>query len=210
MSIQSASIRNFTFSLPPGFVAVPLDEEELTPDRLARLGADVAVLFGLPAEDPNAMSVGLHLAAFGSMAGSDGVDFAAVGLFRSPDAPDQPIMVLITAVGVPASHDSPDTAITGMLRIHEQGRGTASRLTLPVGPAVALVTEQPQELKLGEESIPVLQRQVSVWIPDRDGTTLAVLSASTNNWRDWRRVCELALGVFETVEWQPLDQVELQ
>jgi hypothetical protein len=49
-----------------------------------------------------------------------------------------------------------------------------------------------------------------VWIPDRDGTTLAVLSASTNNWRDWRRVCELALGVFETVEWQPLDQVELQ
>jgi hypothetical protein len=39
---------------------------------------------------------------------------------------------------------------------------------------------------------------------------LSTVGRSDGFWRDWRRVCELALGVFETVEWQPLDQVELQ
>lgn len=198
-------LRGFRFDLPSGFIEVPVHDDELSPDSFGELSAKVAGWFALPTDDGNATAMALGLATFGAMAGQDGADYAAVGLYRSPDDPQRPIMVLVTSIGMPSDHDRPATAIAGLLEIHDAAaRGMVGTLKLPVGPAVAIVTEEETALRIGEEVTPMLRRQVAAWVPDPDGTTLAVLAVSTTSWQDWEHVCTLAVGIFESLEWDPL------
>jgi hypothetical protein len=57
---------------------------------------------------------------------------------------------------------------------------------------------------MADEPIPVLTRQLSAWVPDRDGTTIGVISVMTNSFQDWERVCVLALDIFDSFGWEPL------
>lgn len=198
--------RGFGFDLPSGFVELPVTEAELSPESFASLRAQVAVAFGLAPEADEAQAAALGYATFGSMAGEEGADYAAVGVYRSPDQADRPIMVLVASVGMVSDHDHQDIAIAGLLEVHEaEGRGSVGTLALPAGPAVAVVTEEQNVLSIGEASAPVLQRQVAAWVPDPHGSTIAVVAVSTSSWRDWEHVCAFALDVFESLEWEPLD-----
>lgn len=205
MTTASPRVRGFQFGLPTGFVELPVDQEDLSPESFSALRGELADLFGFDAHGQSSEAAALGMATLGLMI--DGVDYAAVGIYRSPDEADRPIMIVLTATGVPSDHGRQETAIAGLLDIHEaQGRGTVGRLTLPAGPAVAVVTEQQSILHIREASAPLLQRQVAAWLPDPAGSTIAVVSASTNSWRDWEHVCALALDVFDSLEWSPLDK----
>lgn len=81
---------------------------------------------------------------------------------------------------------------------------TVEQIKLPVGPAIATVTEEENALVMGDEPIQVLTRQLSAWVPDREGTTIAVVSVMTNSFRDWEHVCTLALDIFDSLGWEPL------
>lgn len=48
----------------------------------------------------------------------------------------------------------------------------------------------------------VLNRQVSAWIPEPDGDTIAVVSVASPSWPDWEHVCDLALGIFDSFGWE--------
>lgn len=210
MTVSSAPavppcLRRFQFGLPTGFVELPVDPEDLSPESFGTLRREVAGAFGFDADDPSTEAAALGMATLGLMMA--GVDYAAVGIYRSPDEPGRPIMIVLTGTGLPSDHDRPETAIEGLLEIHEaQGQGTVGRLTLPTGPAVVVVSEQESVLHIGEATAPVLQRQVAAWLPDPAGSTIAVVSASTNSWPDWEHVCALALDVFESLEWFSLDK----
>lgn len=201
----SPPLRRFQFDLPTGFVELPVDQEDLDPESFGALRGELAGMFGSDTDDPGIEAAALGMATLGLT--MSGVDYAAVGLYRSPDEPGRPIMVVLTATGLPSDHDRQEIALDGLVEIHEaQGRGTVGRLTLPTGPAVVVVSEQESVLHIGEAAAPVLQRQVAAWVPDRTGSTIAVVSVSTNSWRDWEHVCALALDIFESLEWFSLDK----
>lgn len=42
--------------------------------------------------------------------------------------------------------------------------------------------------------------------PDPADSTIAVLTASTNSWRDWEHACGLGLDVFGSLEWFPAEE----
>jgi hypothetical protein len=198
----AAALHGFTFDAPQGFVELPLEPDELPEDGLAELGASFAAVFGLDAGDENCAQLAGPLAAVGAAAGDGGLWFAAVGLFRSPDEPQRPAMILLTATAMPSDHTDPGIALTGLREIHNADPDAeVLTLDLQVGKAVAVVTEQRNGITTGEVPVPVLRRQVAAWIPDREGTTVAVVAVSTNNWQDWEHVCRLALAVFESFAW---------
>lgn len=202
---ESPRLRRFQFDLPAGFVELPVDPEDLDPESFGALRAEIAGIFGFETDASSTEAAALGMATLGLLMA--GVDYAAVGFYQSPDEPGRPIMVVLTATGLPSEHDRPETAIDGLVEIHEaQGLGTVGRLTLPTGPAVVVVSEQESVLHIGDAATPVLQRQVAAWVPDRAGSTIAVLTASTNSWRDWEHVCALGLDVFESLEWFPAEE----
>lgn len=144
----SPRLRRFQFDLPTGFVELPVDLEDFDPERFGALRGELAGILGFDADNPNTEPAALGMATLGLMMA--GVDYAAVGLYQSPDEPGRPIMIALTATGLPSDHDRQETAIAGLVEIHEaQGQGTVGRLTLPTGPAVVVVSEQQSVLHIG-------------------------------------------------------------
>jgi hypothetical protein len=174
-------------------------------DSAQALAAELAGRFGLPADDVSAVVVADLFAVFGAMAGESGIEFAAVGLFRSPDAPERPASVFLTGTRMRSDHGSPDVAIAGLRDILAgQGADTVEALTLPAGPAVVVVDESMQELPTGEATDPavILTRRATAWIPDPDGTTVGIVSVISPSWQDWAHTCDLALDVFDSFSWE--------
>lgn len=202
LSVEPVQAASFVFGLPSGFVELPVRKDDLRDENLDHLVTSVAGVFGLEANDDNAVQAALGLAALGSAVGDRGVDYAAVGFYRSPDDPNRPIMVVVTSIGMDSDHADLQTAIDALVEIHqEKNHDSVERISLPAGPAVAVVDEDPQYLQLGDDSVPLLQRRVTAWIPDRQGTTIAVISVCTNSWQDWEHVCRLALEIFRSLAW---------
>jgi hypothetical protein len=194
--------RSFHIGLPDGFVELPSDLESTTPDSVAAVTAYFAKLFYLPSDDQNAAMAAVYFAAIGTSSGDAGIDSTALAVYRSPDDPDRGMMVLLSSTCVPAGHADVASAIAGLLEIHRAQRPDAvTRVELPAGPAVVVVTEERNSVVVEEVVTPVVHRKITAWVPDPDGTTLAVVSMASNNWPDWEHVCRLALNVFDTLEW---------
>ncbi|HEX3781336.1 MAG TPA: hypothetical protein VHX38_16870 [Pseudonocardiaceae bacterium] len=201
MTMMSAT-RSFSIDLPEGMASIPV---AAVPGTARSLAATLAGTFGLPADDASAAVVADAFTVFGAMLGESGMDFAAMGLFRSPDDPDRPASVVVTGNRVPSDHATPEVAIAGLRDLHaEQGADPVETVALPAGPALVVVDETIQEMPTedGVESAVVVTRRATAWIPDPAGTTIAVVSVMSPSWQDWAHTCELALDLFETFRWE--------
>lgn len=198
--------RGFRLGLPEEFFEIPVDETEPDPTTLDRLSDQVAERFGIPPTDETTLAAATAFANLGSLIGdTGGVDYSAMAFYKSPDDPMRPIMVTLTGIALPSEHQNASEAVKGLFELHsESGAEAVERLQLPAGPAIATVTEEQNALVIDGEAVHLLTRQLSAWVPDRDGTTIAIVSVMTNSFRDWERVCVLALDIFDSFGWEPL------
>lgn len=191
-------MNGFTIELPEGFVALPASAAR------TEIGAALEQLFGLPAGDTSAAKVAESLSALGLIAAGSGAEYTSIGFFRSPDDPQRPVSVLLTAGRMASDHDDPSTVIVGLRQVYAQDPSTDTQvLQLPAGPALATIREEPAMITVeGADPLPLLQRQVLAWIPDPIGSAVAVIGVASNCWPDWPHICDLALDVFESVSWE--------
>jgi hypothetical protein len=183
--------RGFHLNLPQGFVTLPLDDVALEPTELEDLKAKLAEQLGIAPTDEGAQVAAASFSQLGSMIGDGGIDYSAIALYKSLDDPLRPIMVTLTGLAMPSDHRSRAEAISSLIELHS-GADAINEIRLPSGPAVTTVTEEQNALIINDESIQVLTRQLSAWVPDREGTTIGVISVITNSFQDWERVCVLA------------------
>jgi len=190
-------VNGFTIELPEGFVALPAATETAAVERA------LEGLFGLPAGDTSAAKVAESLSALGLIAAGSGAEYTSIGFFRSPDDPQRPVSVLLTAARMASDHGDPATVIAGLREVYAQDPDTdAQYLQLRAGPALTAVREEPAMIEVeGADPLPLLQRHVLAWIPDPAGSAVAVIGVASNSWHDWPHVCDLALDVFESVCW---------
>jgi hypothetical protein len=140
--------------------------------------------------------------AIGTSSGDEGIDHTAMAMYRSPDDPDRAMMVLLSSTCLPAAHAGMAPAIAGLLEIHRaSAKNTVAQVELPAGPAVVVVDEDQGGIVIGDVLAPIVHRKITAWVPDPDGSTVAVVSMASNNWPDWAHVCTLALNIFDTLEW---------
>jgi hypothetical protein len=207
MTTPAVARRGFNLAIPEGFIELPVDEDDFDiPEVGEALVARVAALFSLDPESEYAAATAAAFSAIGLTAG-EALDYAAVALYRSPDDPMRPIMITLTGTTMPSEHHNVQAAIEGLMEIHEsEARGVPAHYRLPIGPAVAVVTEDHQAMEFDGEAVPIVTRQASLWVPDPDGTTVGMLAVQTNSWQDWEHVCVVALDIFDSFEWQPLDE----
>lgn len=187
----------FTLELPDGFIALPA-----TP-ATAEVRRELEDLFNLRAGDTSAARVAESLAALGAIAAGSGAQYSSIGLFRSPDDPQRPVSVVLTASRMTSDHAEASAVITGLRQAYAADPDTATEvLRLPAGQAVVTIREEPVMLQIdGIAPVPLLQRQVVAWIPDRAGSAVAVVGVASSCWPDWPHICDLALDVFESVSW---------
>lgn len=197
--------RGFHLSLPQGFMTLPVEDAERTSAGFQDLTNQVAEQFGLTASDDNATEAATAFAQTSSLIGEGEVDFSAIAFYKSPDDALRPVMVTLTGITIPSDHRSRGEAVENLIELHGSSQvDAAEEIQLPAGPAVATVTEEQNALVMNDERIHVLTRQLSAWVPDRDGTTIGVVSVTTNSFQDWERICVLALDIFDTFGWEPI------
>ncbi|HJP79886.1 MAG TPA: hypothetical protein VJ914_36775 [Pseudonocardiaceae bacterium] len=199
---KMTTTRPFSIDLPEGMTALPTAAE---PGAAQALAASLADGMGLPADDVSAGVVGDALTVFGALLGDAGIDFAAMGLFRSPDDPKRPVSVVVTGARIPSNHASPEVAIAGLRQLSiKNGADTVEVVHLSGGEAVIAVDESMQQLVADDATPPaaVLTRKATAWIPDTTGSTIAVVSVISPSWQDWQHTCELAVDLFETFRWE--------
>ncbi len=141
---SATSMRSFSVDLPEGMVPIPMIASAGSATALAEA---LAGRFGLRADDVSAVVVADLFTVFGEMMGESGVEFAAMGLFRSPDDPERPASVFMTGMRIASDHESPEVAIRGLRELHTgRGADAVETITLPAGPAVVVVDESMREL----------------------------------------------------------------
>lgn len=201
-----AAGRGFNLGLHAGFHALPVAETDLADsDAAASFTGAVGGIFGLPPEDNNAQAAAAVFAGLGLAAGRQGLDYAAIAFYTSPDDPTRPIMIMLTGYVAPSDHTTPADAVAELHRDLAGDPGTSvHNVRLPVGPAVVEVTEKQDRVVVEGYPAPVLTRQLTAWVPDPDGTALGVVTVTTNSFQDWERVCTVGLDIFDTLEWEPL------
>jgi hypothetical protein len=190
-------VTSFTFELPAGFIMLPASA------ALADVHRELAELFGLPAGDTSTGKLAESLSALGRIAADGGAEHTSIGFFRSPDDPQRPVSVVLTAAQMASDHRDPHTVVAGLRNGYALDQGTNTQiLQLPAGPALVTVREEPAMIEIqGADPLPLLQRQVLAWIPDPGGCAVAMIGVASNCWQDWSHVCDLALDVWESVSW---------
>lgn len=196
-------LRRMAVELPGGFIGLPTDKP--TPDDLDSVARAFEAQFNLATGDDSAAEMARWLSVSSQLAGASGMEFAAVGLFHSPDDIERPVYVMITGTRVPGNFESPTQAISGMQELFEQqGEASTQAVELQCGQALLVTKELPMTVPVeGQDDVGLLQREVTAWIPDSTGSVLGVVSVLSGSWRDWAHVCDLALQVFDSVHWEP-------
>ncbi|WP_157362181.1 hypothetical protein [Haloechinothrix halophila] len=198
--------RGFNLGLPDGFHGLPIEVSDMAgADAATSFTGDIGGIFGLSADDENAQATAAVFAGLGLAAGRQGLDYAAIAYYLSPDDPTRPIMILLTGYVAPSDHSHPADAVANLRHGLAADAGISVHdLRLPIGPAVASVSEKQDQVVVGEYPFPVLTRQLTAWVPDPDGTAIGVVTVTTNSFQDWERVCTVGLDIFDTFEWEPL------
>lgn len=201
-----AAERGFNLGLPDGFHSLPIEVTDMAgADAATSFTGDIGGIFGLSSDDENAQAAAAVFAGLGLAVGRQGLDYAAIAYYLSPDDPTRPIMMMLTGYVAPSEHVHPADAVANLRRDLANDPGTTVHdLRLPVGPALASVTEKQDEIVVEGYPFPVLTRQLTAWIPDLDGTAIGVVTVTTNSFQDWERVCTVALDIVDTFEWEPL------
>ena len=186
----------YTIDVPENFIELPAFA------ATAQVQGELEERFGLLAGDISAAKVAESLTALGIIAAGSGAQHTSIGFFRSPDDPQRPVSVVLTASQMGSDHDDPNAVIAGLREVYATDPNTdAEVLQLPAGPALATIREEPALLEIGTDPVPLLQRQVLGWIPDPAGSAVAVIGIASNCWQDWAHICDLALDVFESFSW---------
>jgi hypothetical protein len=199
------SMRRMAVELPAGFIGLPTHEP--TADELESVARGFEAQFNLGNGDRSAAAMAHWLSVTSQVAGAGGMEFTAIGIFHSPNDLERPVSVLITGRRM-ASSGSPAEAIAGMQELFERQEDAfvQSVQLQQAGQALLVTTEQPMTIPVeGQDEVGLLQRQVTAWIPDSTGSVLGVVSVSSGSWQDWAHVCDLALRVFDSVQWEPTD-----
>lgn len=130
-------------------------------------------------------------------------------VFRSPDDPRRPIMVLVNVYYVESGQSSVNAAIAGLEEVHRQAGGSPEIADLPAGRAVITTSRKPSSITVNEEAVEIVQHSIVAWIPNSNGKGMAGVAISSNNSEDWSHVEDLARGLFETFEWEdPAESTE--
>ena len=189
----------YTVELPENFIELPAAA------ATAQIQHELEERFGLPVGDTSAAKVAESLTVLGLIAADSGAQHTSIGFFRSPDDPQRPVSVVLTAARMDSDHDDPSAVIAGLREVYAADPATGTEiLQLPRGPALATIREEPAMIEIdGVGPLPLLQRQVLAWIPDPAGSAVAVIGVASNCWQDWAHICDLALDVFESVFWDP-------
>ncbi|MGH3840458.1 MAG: hypothetical protein ACRDS0_03290 [Pseudonocardiaceae bacterium] len=141
----------FTIDLPESFIELPAGAQT------AQVQRELEERFGLPAGDTSAAKVAESLSALGLIAAGSGAQHTSIGLFRSPDDPQRPVSVVLTASRMDSDHDDPTVAIAGLSEVYAADPGIDTEvLQLPAGAALATIRETPALLEIeGVDPLPL-------------------------------------------------------
>jgi hypothetical protein len=129
----------FTVELPEGFIELP------AATATASVQHELEELFRLPAGDTSAAQVAESLSALGLIAAETGAEHTSIGFFRSPDDPQRPVSVVLTASRMASDQDDPTTVIAGLREVYAADADTDTEvLQLPAGQALATIASSPR------------------------------------------------------------------
>lgn len=100
---EPATLTDFTIEVPPGFIELPVDQadaNDLDREAFVALQERVSRLFNQDNDDPGVSTISALFAIFGAISARQGVDFAAIGVFRSPEHEERPVMAFLTKPSV--------------------------------------------------------------------------------------------------------------
>jgi hypothetical protein len=133
----------YTLEVPEGFIPLPPSGTTAESEQA------LAELFGLEPGDISADMVTRSVSALGLVATAGGTEHSSIGLFRSPDDPQRPVSVVLTAGQIASDHDDPGAVMTGLREVCASDPNTNSHiLQLPVGSALAAVREEPAMIEI--------------------------------------------------------------
>jgi hypothetical protein len=200
MKNEELMTEGYEISVPDGFVRVPLSSIDGV--NLSKLSSDVAKMFGLLVADERSDEMAEHLLYLGEYLSQKEVDVIAIAVYRSRSDEQRLIMVTLSSSIVLVDSIDRDTAIAGLLEVHERrGSGSVGTLELPCGPSVIVVSEELRSVDHLDQEISLLHREVTAWTPPPTGKSVVAVSVSSNNWQDWDQVSVLALDVFNSIRW---------
>lgn len=196
----------YSLVLPEGFLELPAGEP--TEAKLHALVSAIAFRFGLPADteiDQSLAGVAAMLMTLGASAEAGGAHYTAAAVFRSAQQADRPLMVVVSCFLLASEHVSPRTAVAGLEEYHNNEPGTELEpVQLPAGEAVVTRTASTNTLEAGDETIALTTHVITAWIPNPSGQGILSVAITSNNTEDWTDIADLAYGLFETIEWEPL------
>lgn len=140
----------------------------------------------------------------GASAVAGGSDYVAAGIFRSHADVERAAMAVMNCFLLPSNHDSPQTAIDG-LQQHHRNAEHIETVQLPAGEAVIAQWRESESITVDEQNIDITKHAITAWIPNPSGPGLLGVAVTSNNTEDWTHIADMAKGIFETVEWNPIN-----
>ncbi|QGK71597.1 hypothetical protein GIY23_20585 [Allosaccharopolyspora coralli] len=205
---RTQQLPNYSLTLPDGFIELPRGEP--TDEKLRTLAMAIASRFGLPADtevDQSLAGVAAMLMTLGASTEAGGAHYTAAAVFRSAKQADRPLMVVVSCFLLPSEHPSARVAADGLEKYHRNQSGTeVEQVPLPAGQTVVTRTASTSTLTANDQTIDVISHAITAWIPNPSGNGLLGVSVTSNNTEDWEDICDMASGLFETVEWTPHEE----
>lgn len=193
-----------TFILPDGFHELPLQADPA--QRAEAAEAFARELYPNGSEElwrANSPA----FAAMGEMAASNGVAYAAMGVFDNEQGGVATVNLTIAATA--SDHTDPETAALAVREVLVRDEYNDSRwLDLPCGPAVSRITvnQFPLDPALtGGAEATLTQGQIQVFIPFPTGPFMAVVTIGTFNMESWVPISEMAAVMMRTIAFPPPD-----
>ncbi|RZS39342.1 hypothetical protein EV193_104559 [Herbihabitans rhizosphaerae] len=189
-----------SFEVPEGFVRLPTAQSGEAADRVAE---EFAALLGLDGVDEGTVSVAQMLALYGEAIGDAGFDYAAMGLFRSPSEPRRPVSALLMCTRIPVPRDAQGQIESQLGELESLKDGTeAERVQILAGTALITTSEETQTVPIeAAEPVVLRGRRITCWIPSPTRSTVGLISVFSHSWPDRDHVRDMAMSIFDTVEW---------
>ncbi|MGH3624429.1 MAG: hypothetical protein ACRDQ5_22030 [Sciscionella sp.] len=204
MSRPTATPAGFSIDMPDGFTPITTGSNYSSTEEIMR---QFQQLFSVDPTDTNsALMIGMF-SELGASFRESGIEFAAIGLFRSPDEPQRPVSALLTCLRMPSAHESTEIALAGLRETHEQSsEASVAEIDISAGRAVVTVDESVQSVPVTDTELRTVSGStVTAWVPSHDSATIAVVSVFSNSTDDWPHVCDTALDIFDSLSWDTVE-----
>lgn len=182
-----------TFRLPAGFRPLPLSAAPA--ERAAAVRDLAGEMYPAAGEQArSAAAAGYELMT--AVLDASGVEFAAFGLFGTPDGGVAHGSLTIAAL--PSAHACAEAAALGLRETFLRDPVRDTRwLDLPCGPAVAVVSLRAAALPGAAAELTT--GQIQVHIPFPDDPWIAVFTFETSALEQWDQMCVLMADLLKTV-----------